>query len=141
MNDNDREIRRVKYPHMIRQEIVIWKRFLKSYGDRFTRFKYDVHVGKGIREVPGFDKKLQDMAVRLTQKRIDVVAALGGETYIIEIKDRAGMSAIGQLLTYRLLYEKRFGLGRISGLIIVAEGIDPDIQEVLKIFNIKIFIV
>lgn len=141
MENNDKELKRIKYPHMIKQEIVIWKRFLKSYGNRFSRFRYDVHVGRGIGQVPGFNKKLQDMAVRLTQKRIDVVAALGGETYIIEIKDRAGMSAIGQLMTYKLLYEKRYGVGRISGLIIVAEGIDPDVQEILKVLKIKIFIV
>lgn len=141
MNTRDKELLRVKYPHMIKQEILIWKRFLKQYGNKFTGFRYDVHVGRGIREVPGFNRKLLNMAIRLTQKRIDVVAILGQETYIIEIKDRAGMSAIGQLITYKLLYERKYGIGIITGLVIVAEGVDSDVKEVLEKLRIKIFLV
>ncbi len=141
MTEADIQIRRVKYPHMMKQEIITWKKFLKIYGHNFAKYRYDVHVGKGVGRIPGFTTILQDMAVRLTQKRIDVVAARGAETYIIEIKDRASMAAIGQLLTYRELYERRYGTGRISGLIIVAESVDPDIKGVIEKFNIKLFVV
>jgi len=141
MTETDIQIRRVKYPHMMKQEIVTWKKFLKIYGRNFSKYRYDVHVGRGVGRIPGFTTVLQDMAVRLTQKRIDVVAARGAETYIIEIKDRASMAAIGQLLTYRELYEKRYGTGRISGLIIVAESVDPDIKGVIEKFKIKLFVV
>lgn len=141
MTETDIQIRRVKYPHMMKQEIITWKKFLKIYGHSFAKYRYDVHVGKGVGRIPGFTTVLQDMAVRLTQKRIDVVAARGAETYIIEIKDRASMAAIGQLLTYRELYERRYGIGRISGLIIVAESVDPDIKGVIEKFNIRLFVV
>lgn len=141
MTETDMQIRRAKYPHMMKQEIVTWKKFLKRYGHNFSKYRYDVHVGKGVGRIPGFAAVLQDMAVRLTQKRIDVVAARGLETFIIEIKDRASMAAIGQLLTYRELYEKRYGFGRISGLIIVAESVDPDIKGVIEKFKIKLFVV
>ncbi len=141
MTETDIQIRRVKYPHMMKQEIVTWKKFLKMFGHNFTKYRYDVHVGQGVGRIPGFTTVLQDMAVRLTQKRIDVVAARGAETFIIEIKERAGMAAIGQLLTYRELYEKRYGFRRISGLIIVAESVDPDIRGVIEKFNIRLFVV
>lgn len=141
MSDIRTELARVRYPHMIKQEVIIWKKFLKLYGYNFTKYRYDVHVGHGIGRIPGYTTILQDMAVRLTQKRIDVVAVRGGETYIIEIKERASMAAIGQVLTYRELYEQRYGLGRISGLVIAAESVDPDIKKVIEKFGIKIFVV
>lgn len=135
------ELAKRKYPHMMMQEVITWKRFLKRYGNNFAKYRYDVHVGKGVGRIPGFNETLQDMAVRITQKRIDVVAARGAETYIIEIKDRASMAAIGQLITYRELYEQRYGRGRITGLIIVAETVDPDIKGVIERFKIKLFVV
>lgn len=135
------ELAKKKYPHMIKQEIVTWKRFLKAYGHNFAKYRYDVHVGRGIGQIPGFTPVLQAMATRITQKRIDVVAARGAETYIIEIKERASMAAIGQLITYRELYEKRYGHGRVTGLIIVAEHVDPDIRGVIEKFKIKLFLV
>ena len=137
----DAELRKKRYPHMMAQEIRIWKKFLKKHGQNFTKFKYDVHVGRGVGTVPGFTPVFQKMAITLTQKRIDVVAGRGSDVWIIEIKDRAGMSAIGQLLTYRELYFKRFGFGRVTGLIVVAESTDPDVVEVLARFKIRIFIV
>lgn len=141
MNIADAELRKKRYPHMMEQEIITWKKFLRSYGHNFAKYRYDVHVGKGVGRIPGFTPVLQDMAVRITQKRIDVLAARGPETYIIEIKDRASMAAIGQLITYRELYESRYGRGRITGLIIVAETVDPDIRGVIERFKIKLFVV
>ena len=135
------ELRKKKYPHMMAQEIRIWKKFLKKHGHNFTKYRYDVHVGRGVGILPGFAPVLQQMAITLTQKRIDVVAGRGSDVWIIEIKERAGMSAIGQLLTYRELYFKRFGFGRVSGLIVVAETTDPDVVDVLARFKIRLFLV
>lgn len=141
MGDISAELHRKKYPHMMKQEVRTWKKFLKKHGNNFTKYRYDVHVGKGIGRLPGFSENQQRMAQTLTQKRIDVVAARGAELFIIEIKDRASMAAIGQLLTYRELYNKKYGYDRVSGLIVVAESTDPDISEVTARFNIRLFIV
>lgn len=141
MGVNEKELSKKKYPHMLQEEVVVWKRFLKRYGDNFTKYRYDVHVGRGVGRIRGYSTKLQDMAITLTQKRIDVVAARGAETYIVEIKGRASMSAIGQLMTYKILYELRYGAGSVSGLIVVAKSVDPDISRVLEVFNIKQYVV
>lgn len=137
----EQQLTRIKYPHMKQYEIEIWKRFLRQHGKGFTDFKYDVHVGKGIGIVPGYDKVTQDMAIHLSQKRIDVVAYRGARAFIVEIKDRAGMSAIGQLVAYKRLYEEKYGPGTIAGLAIVARDIDPDIEHVAKTMNIEVVLV
>jgi len=139
--DLDREISRVKYPHMVREEIAIWKRFLTKYGNKFDRYKYDVHVGQGVGKIPGYSKKDQDMFQRLTQKRIDVVAYKGRGAFIVEIKDRAGLSAIGQLTAYKRLYQEKYGRFTVTGLAIVAESIDPDVRHVAKTMGIEVVLV
>lgn len=135
------EINRVKYPHMNLEEIAIWKLFLRKYGNKYDRFKYDVHVGKGCGAVPGYSRKDQEMFIRLTQKRIDVVAFKRGAAFIVEIKNRAGLSAIGQLIAYKRLYQEKYGRFSVSGLAIVAEGIDPDVREVAKALKIQVVLV
>lgn len=141
MGVNETELAKKKYPHMLVEEVRVWKRFLKRHGDSFTKYRYDVHVGQGIGRLPGYSKKLQNMAITLTQKRIDVVAARGAETFIVEIKGRASMSAIGQLMTYKILYEFKYGHGTVSGLAVVAESVDRDVSRVMEVFNIQQIIV
>jgi len=141
MGNGEQEIIRIKYPHMVPNEVRIWKLFLKKHGSVFDNYRYDMHVGKGIGKVPGYDKTMQDMAIRLTQKRIDVVAYRGQAAYIIEIKERAGLSAIGQLIAYKKLYEDQYGINKIKGLAIVATSADQDIRKVADVLHIKIFIV
>lgn len=126
---------------MMITEVRTWKKFLVKYGRNFTKYRYDVHVGKGIGKVPGYSKTIQNMAVHLTQKRIDVVAARGNQIWLIEIKDRASMAAIGQLLTYRELYYRKYGYGTVEGLIVVAESSDPDVAEIIERFGIRLYIV
>lgn len=139
--DINTEITRIKYPHMVPEEIEIWKRFLKLHGNKFDGFKYDIHVGKGTGPIPGYSKKEQEMFIRLTQKRIDVVAHKRGNAYIIEIKSRAGLSAIGQLIAYRRLYQEKYGRFSVAGMAIVAESIDPDVRHVAETARIKVILV
>lgn len=141
MDIRERELTRIRYPHMMREEVEIWRDFLKKYGEKFTGYRYDVHVGEGVGKLPQYDKKTQDMAVRLTQKRIDVVAYKGPDRFIVEIKDRAGMSAVGQLVVEKRLYEKKYGLGTVGGLAIVARSIDPDVRKVAEEMHIRIVLV
>lgn len=139
--DLEKETSRIKYPHMVPEEIAIWKRFLAKYGNRFDSFRYDVHVGEGVGRIPGYSKKDQDMFIRLTQKRIDVVAYKIGAAFIVEIKNRAGLSAIGQLIAYKRLYQEKYGRFSVAGLAIVAESVDQDVRHVAEAAKIQVILV
>lgn len=141
MDNINAEISRVKYPHMVREEIEIWKRFLRKYGSKYDRFRYDEHVGKGSGPIPGYSKKDQEMFIRLTQKRIDVVAFKRGAAFIVEIKPRAGLAAIGQLIAYKRLYQEKHGRFTVAGLAIVAESIDNDVRGVAENLGIQVVLV
>jgi len=75
----------------------------------------------------------------LTQKRIDVVAERDGEVWIFEVKPDAGLSAIGQVLSYRVLYKQHFREERPIKLAIVTTRVDDDIREVAKEYGIVVY--
>ena len=124
---------------MLPNEEKIWLRFLQIYGDQFQNYRYDVRVGKGQDPGPRYEWKWRQLAIMLTQKRIDVVAERDGEIWIFEVKPDAGLSAIGQVLSYKVLYKQHFKEEREIKLAIVTTRVDDDIREVAKEYGIVVY--
>lgn len=126
---------------MVKDEILLWKKFLSKHGKKFDKYVYDVHVGKGVGVIPGLPAPYNRMAMQLSQKRIDVVAHKDGDVFIIELKDIADLQAIGQLEGYKTLYEDKYGKGVVRGLIIVSSSADTDVKRAAYKRNIIIMLV
>lgn len=95
------------YPHMKPADIHIWEKFIRANAGFFDSVDYDVPVG----EVPEWmdtenDPHAQGQAI-LYKKKIDVVAYRPGEIWLIELKPFAGSSALGQILTYDILFKRK----------------------------------
>ena len=76
----------------------------------------------------------------LRSKEIDAVCFEGDTAYIVEFKDRARPSGVGQLLTYRDLFlEQTKWRGKVKLYYIVGEG-DPQVEEVCKRLGIEVFV-
>lgn len=76
----------------------------------------------------------------LRSKEIDAVCETEEAIYIIEFKDRARPSGIGQLLTYRDLYvENERPSKPVKLRYIVGEG-DPQVEEVARRLGIEVFV-
>ncbi|MBA7612647.1 hypothetical protein ES703_19883 [subsurface metagenome] len=97
-----------KYPHMMPADIIIWTRYLKTNPFPQARISYDLHVGTPAGPLDGLTPEYQEMALALSTKRIDAVVYETRRTGIVEVKPYAGSGAIGQVLTYRLLYIREF---------------------------------
>ena len=76
----------------------------------------------------------------LRSKEIDAVCFLEDEVIIVEFKDRARPSGIGQLLTYKELFVKQTGFkGRVRLRYIVGEG-DPQVEQVARSLGIEVYV-
>ncbi len=128
-----------KYPHLVGSDIPIWDSWVRTHGHYFQGFDYDVHVGQGLEPDKDQSFELQQMWVSLTQKRIDVVGYRPGEVWLIEVKDRPTTAAIGQALSYKILYERDYGLLSLVVPCLVAGSIEPDIETVLRSFDIRFY--
>ena len=64
----------------------------------------------------------------------------GDTAYIIEFKDRARPSGLGQLVTYRDLWVRQTGwTGKVVMRYIVGEG-DPQVEEVARKMGIEVIV-
>lgn len=130
-----------KYPHLMVNDVEIWERYLEVHAKEWDSFEYDVRVGEGQQPNPEHPKNIQTMAVALTEKRIDVVGRRHGQVWIIEVKLSAMLSAVGQLVSYQILYEERFPGAGPTELLIVTDRIGPDLENLCKKFRISIAVV
>jgi len=133
--------KRYRYPHMIEDEKVVWERFMELYPGKFETVDYDFRVGKGVDLVGELDAPWPRMAKMLSQKRIDVIGWVGDSPTIIEIKKRVGLSALGQVLGYRILFMKDLKHFPEPKLLVICEMISEDDHEVLEGSNIPVEVV
>lgn len=130
-----------KYPHMLTEDVGIWERFLERFGKLYSSFAYDVHVGEGLRDVEGLSAEHKFASMELLYKRIDVVGLFGAETHIIEVKPDAGISAIGQVFCYEVLYRRDFKVLGTIRKVIVTDHLWPDHEFLFKRFDILYYVV
>lgn len=131
----------LKYPHMLPADIVLWERWLARYKDEYERYEYDVHVGKVKPIYPTSPVDLMKLAEAVSRKRIDVVAWKEKVPVIIEVKPYAGLSALGQLLGYRILYAKEHPEEGVISLGCITDRLDEDMEYLFNHYGITIWVV
>jgi len=97
----------MKFPHMSPDDTIVWRRFLVIHPLMFTDLRYDVRVGAGQVAWDGPEANPPSEWLAIAAKRIDVVALHAGRPAIIEVKPRASMSSLGQVLSYRDLLTRK----------------------------------
>lgn len=134
-------VKRKYYPHMVGDEIEIWDRFVDKYPGRFETVDYDFRVGEGTAIEGGEGDSYVRMARMLSQKRIDVIGWVGDIPTIIEVKMRVGLSTLGQVIGYRVLFLKDFQEFGQPDLLVVCALISSDDHYVLESNKIEIEVV
>jgi hypothetical protein len=77
----------------------------------------------------------------LTSKRADAIAELEDEIWLIEVSACPGMRALGQLLTYKTLWDQDPKIDKPVIMVLVADQIDPDVRLSYGPYGIKLHLV
>ena len=126
-----------RYPHLMISDIRIWEQYLEVADHGFDSFDYDVHVGEGVEPMESWTGEIKAMAMALSEKRIDVLGWKANVPTIIEVKPQAALSAIGQVLCYRELYEQR-SPAEVRPLLMILTNFEmPDIRWLCGRFGIR----
>ena len=123
--------------HMFPNDKAIWMRYLMQGGSVFAPFTYDARVGQGVTMPVGSTSQALTIAFALTTKRIDALSFGSNQVRVFEVKPRAGLGAIGQLIGYRDLYLKTFGSDKNVEMHLITDKLQPDMVTVLTINNIQ----
>ena len=125
------ETERLTYPAMLPAEIDVWRGWLAKHQGEYERFEYNVRVGPGADPGPNYPQSVRDQAILNTQARIDALAWQGTQATIVEVKDRAGLSAIGQLLGYEVYWKRANPNFPPPKTLLVARGLGHGVDAVL----------
>lgn len=123
---------RGKYPRMLPADWPVWDLFLDRNPNLFERIYYDVRIG-GVMPGPEIgDEKMRLMFWQNTAKRIDALGELKDEIWIIEVADRPGLRASGQLRVYWNLWFEDPKIHKPTKAVLVCRSVDEDLRRALE---------
>lgn len=123
---------RAQFPGLIPRELIVMLAWLKLHAKDYTHIDGNVRVGAGFDPGPTFPDNIRRMAIANTQNRIDAVAYQGTAVTLIEVKLRAGPSAVGQLMTYEALWMAAHPADVPPRLLLVANKLTANLDTVLQ---------
>jgi hypothetical protein len=126
---------------MVADEAAVWDRFIEKFPGRFDSVDYDFRVGEGETKLPFEEENYVRMAKMLSQLRIDALCWNGDQSTIIEVKERAVLSAIGQLQGYKILFVKDLENFLSPQLLMVCSVITEDVKHVFQTVKIPVEVV
>lgn len=132
---------RATYPGMQVDEILVWKAWLQLNQGSYDRFDYNVHVGPGVDPGPSVAEPYRTNAIQLSQARLDAVGWQAGSPTIFEVERYAKARSVGQLLTYRSLWEQSTLSPATPAIALVAAGYDPNIIPAVEEHGIDLYTV
>jgi hypothetical protein len=118
---------RKQWPGMNPREIVVFNNWLLIHFNDYSGFDFNVRVGQGTDPGPTFSEDMRRQFIQNTQKRIDVLAWKDSNPTIIEVKDRAGLSSIGQIIGYSHLWKADNPAALVPLLLLVFNRTDNDV--------------
>jgi len=114
-------------PHMLQTDVPVWYRFLASWGHLFTNLYYDCLLGGPHLAPHQVDDPYWKMWRANTSKRADAIAELEEEVWIIEVSQRPGLRAVGQLMVYLSLWVEDPKIEKPEKSVLICEHVDTDL--------------
>lgn len=133
--------KRYKYPHLAPNDVAIWEKFIDTFPDRYITVDYDFALGSSAMASKIVESPLGNEMVRIYQRRIDVLAQSNGETHIIEVKPKAGLSALGQVKGYCELYLQYVDPTAKVVPIIVTDSVESDMRMLASKMGVMLYVV
>jgi len=130
----------LKYPHLGPEDATIWSRFIDKNPGFFESVDYDVKVGAGRDYSALPEDEFSEDLKYLSKKRIDVVGFRPGEIFVIELKPKADLRALGEAVGYASLYREIGPIDkRILPVLITDEKL-PDIEALCLKMGVLLFL-
>jgi len=121
-----------KFTHLLPADAQLMAAFLELYPDRYNFIDYDIKVGVGRDPGPAYSDHIRKMAVHLSQRRIDAVGTAPNFIELIEITTSAGLTALGQLQAYPILYLQTYLTSLPVLPLLLTYGFQSDMEHVYR---------
>jgi len=125
-------------PGLSLPETRIAREYLTAHAGEFETVEFQVRLGQQVDIGPQYGEEYRRMAALSSQRRADLVALAADVVTIVEVKERISLSALGQLLGYRTLWQAEHPDGRRVVLVVIGSGLSPDAPEVLTAYGVHV---
>lgn len=133
--------KRYKYPHMKKEDIAIWERFISKFPNAYVSCQYDVPVGEEKEELAGEHEEIGGESWKLHQKKIDVVGYAPNSIDVAELKPRAGAAAVGQVKNYKRLFIKDYTPPLEPRAVIITDEASQDFRDFAREEGVVVIVV
>jgi hypothetical protein len=123
---------------MVPIESALTRRWIERHGADYDLIEFNVRLGEGIDPGADVGDSTRRLAQMVSTRRADIIATRGLFVTIVEVKERAGLSAMGQVQGYGALWEDEYPNRDKPELVVVAKDTGPDVDAVLRSFGIKL---
>ncbi len=128
----DRLLAQIQYPGLTWVESQIARRWIERHAADYDSLDFNVRLGEGVDVGEAYDEPTRRAARLLTQKRADIVAAIGQAVDLIEVKVRIAFPVIGQLIGYRGLWLREHPETTRVRLIAIGRSVVPDLGTIIE---------
>ena len=128
------------FDHMLPQDQEVFRLFMNSPANIYDYFDYDVRVGDGRDPGKDYNENIRQLAIKLSQRRIDAVGHHQDHIAIIEVTRIAGLKALGQLHAYPVLYQLKYKPVLPLKPFLIAETLETDAEEAFHFAKIPILL-
>ena len=130
-----------RFPGLRQPESIILDTWQKSLAPKEAEFAYNVPVGYGVEVPQNYPQHLHQMARQNSQRKIDAVMTIGLALTIIEVKERAQLGSIGQLLGYAHLWQMEHPGATQPAMLLLTARLSPGVKETAEKHGITVTVV
>ena len=117
---------------LLPDELQLARTWLTIHSSDYDSAQTNFLVGNGYDPGETYPAPYRSMVIRVSRRRIDIVATKGSQPTLVELKDQIGLSALGQLIGYRKLFSDLNPSYPPASLLAVGWSIGPDVGNALK---------
>jgi hypothetical protein len=125
-------------PALTPMESAVGRAWLEEHWHEYDSVEFNVRLGLGLTVPAGAPEYLARFAKASTTNRADMILHLNRDVTIVEVKNRIGGAALGQLTLYKKLYITEHPEVAQVHLVAAGQSIQFDVAELYAEHNITV---
>ena len=131
----------IKFPGLLPAEALIFNAWQNLHIREYDYFAFNVRIGAGVDPGPSWPQNVRQMAIDNSKKRVDAVGYQGTTPTLVEVKQRAKLNALGQIVGYGVLWPREHPQDSQPRLLIVTDRPSADLEPICKSVGVGLEVV